>query len=162
MRDFDMDGVVTLRLPARLRSRRENDMWFLFDPGGAPGRIWADYDILEADQHGGRSPFELAEIYARDWPADEQMRPVSRQLVAAPLGAILTVVEEDIDEGGDDDPPLRHVTWLYFADLRERRLMATFRLMHPRRLADDPAVASLQALLGREVRALRVGEESSA
>lgn len=161
LQDFTMDGFVTLRLPLRWRCRQEGEGWYCSDPDGRPGRLWAGYDLFMPD--GGRTAEALAHQFAASWePVGARL--LSKKISAAPLGAVLQLIDEDEDGGSDDcqDPPLRCYRWLYFA-LRdgETGVMCRYTLMVPIAVANQPETQALIRLIGDEIQRQQLEETAA-
>jgi hypothetical protein len=162
LQEFTMDGVVTLRLPARWSFRQNGEDWYCYDPDGRPGRLWAGYDLFrprgDAADSEAPSAQELAQEYSDAWDPDGH-HVLFNEVQPAPLGAIIRLIDEDIDEGsGDpDDQPLRCHRWIYIA-LRgdEPGVMSHYTLMFPIALADQPELEALVHLIDTQVRAQRL------
>jgi hypothetical protein len=157
VRDYRIDDICVIGIPASWRLRRDDDAFWFYAPGGTPkltvSHHWSDLPAhVEADPEG------LGLALAYDFQASLRRRGEDSDVEAAPLGGLVTTfaVDEDEDEERGADPPLAVTAWYYLIPVGARVLLITFGLMIQRAMLDEPAIAALPGAFRSHIQELRL------
>jgi hypothetical protein len=92
-------------------------------------------------------------------PAMPDSRRIEATLLDAPLGALLRLVDDDLEPPSDEDDELRRQhQWVYTIPRERDVLEIFFNCMIPLNALERPLHATLPGILEREILALRLGD----
>jgi hypothetical protein len=153
-----VDGLFSFNIPERWAWFTDEDTRFFRDATGSPAGLALNHHLIPLPPEVFALRPNLACTRRLNQPTAPDSKRIEATLLGAPLGALLRLVDDDLEPASDDDRELRHHQSVYVIPRERDVLEVFFNCTIPLQSLDRPLHAALPGILERENLALRLGE----